>query len=99
MSYGCDFMFSVHFVWFAPTSATQQTRNKFYAKNTKRTKSLDKQHKQNDKYAMLNKRSHFTEKMVTLQTKIQTHNSNIRGNNKTDKVIKAMRDYIVEHLY
>ena len=38
-------------------------------------------------------------KQETLQIKIQKHNSNIRGNNKTDKVTEAIRDYIVEHLY
>ena len=78
----CDFTFSVPFTWFAQTSTTQQTRNKSYTKNTKRTNMQT-----HNKSIMIHT---MFKKTITIST-INSHIlQNITAIFETVKVIKIM---------
>ena len=85
-------LFAVPFIWFAQTSTTQQTKNKSYTRNTKRTKMQTQ-----NKSIMIHTR--MIKKIITNSTTnrhilpkkkiLQTEFTNITVIFKTVKVIKS----------
>ena len=87
------YLMDVPFVWFAQTSTTQQTKNKFYTRNTKRTNMQTQ-----NKSIMIHTR--MIKKITTISTTnshilpkkkiLQTEFTNITVIFRTVKAIKIM---------